>query len=172
MKIGTIEINWHRGSTTTLREAVLEQMKTDPEVRVIAAKMARSEVKNYLAALAEEADYAFDSPAGFLRAIRVNISTTNLPARDEDEPYDQEMDAPFNVIDTITVVDKITGKVLADGEFPSTVINSGIPDLTNAPPLSLKCKVYGDQSHTPCSGTVDDGTNSLCTCQCHMRWRR
>jgi hypothetical protein len=96
MKIGPVEIHWHRG-TSTLRESVLEHMKADPEVRMIAAKMTRSEVKNYLAALAEQAEYPFDSPAGFLRAIRLNLtnfgSTTNLDG-DGDDPYDQD-DAPF-----------------------------------------------------------------------------
>lgn len=33
--------------------------------------------------------------------------------------------------------------------------------------LSLKCKMYGDQAHTPCSGTTDDGTGSTCECRCH-----
>jgi hypothetical protein len=41
------------------------------------------------------------SPAGFLRAWRDSFpfATTNLPAADDDEPYDPELDAPFNVID-------------------------------------------------------------------------
>jgi hypothetical protein len=115
MKIGPIEIMWHPGTTTTLREAVLEHMKTDPEVGMIAAKMARSEVKNYLAALAERAEYPFDSPAGFLRAIRVNLTHFGTSANlNDDEPYDQDADAPFNVIDKITLRDEATGEILGE----------------------------------------------------------
>jgi hypothetical protein len=116
MKIGALEVNWHRGSST-LRETVLQHMKDDPEVRMIAAKMARSEVKNYLAALAEQAEYAFDSPAGFLRGIRVNLthfgSVTNLNLG-EDEAYDQDADSPFNLLDHIVVRDEATGEILGE----------------------------------------------------------
>lgn len=33
--------------------------------------------------------------------------------------------------------------------------------------FSLKCRLYGDRAHTPCSGTTDDGTESPCECPCH-----
>jgi hypothetical protein len=36
-----------------------------------------------------------------------------------------------------------------------------------APLLSLKCKLYADRQHRPCSGTIDDGTGRLCECRCH-----
>jgi hypothetical protein len=116
MKIGAVEIHWHPG-TSTLRESVLEHMKADPEVRMLAAKMTRSEVKNYLAALAEQAEYPFDSPAGFLRAIRVNLtnfgSAANLD-RDGDDPYDQDADAPFNVFEHVVIRDEATGEILGE----------------------------------------------------------
>jgi len=35
--------------------------------------------------------------------------------------------------------------------------------------LSLKCKIYGDRPHDPCSETSDDGSHSLCGCWCHRR---
>jgi hypothetical protein len=138
MKIGPVEIHWHPG-TSTLRESVLEHMKTDPEVRMLAAKMTRSEVKNYLAALAEQAEYPFDSPAGFLRAIRVNLtnfgSTANL-GRDGDDPCDQDTDAPFNIFDKITLHDTSgepeaclhTGETLAEGP------DEDLRDFCNAVP--------------------------------------
>lgn len=36
------------------------------------------------------------------------------------------------------------------------------------PLLSLKCRLYGDRPHQPCSGTVDDGTERPCECVCHV----
>jgi hypothetical protein len=35
-------------------------------------------------------------------------------------------------------------------------------------PLSLKCRLYGDRPHSPCSGTIDDGTDRPCGCPCHV----
>lgn len=35
------------------------------------------------------------------------------------------------------------------------------------PLLSVKCRIYGDRVHRPCSGTTDDGTGRLCQCRCH-----
>lgn len=34
-------------------------------------------------------------------------------------------------------------------------------------PLSLKCRVYWNAPHEPCSGTADDGTQRPCGCRCH-----
>lgn len=39
----------------------------DPAIRQVIARMARSEVKNYLAQLAEEAEVPFDDPVSCLR---------------------------------------------------------------------------------------------------------
>jgi hypothetical protein len=69
MKLGALEIYWHPG-TSTLRETVLRHLRDDPQVRVIAARMARSEVKNYLANLAELCEMPFTSPEGLIQALR------------------------------------------------------------------------------------------------------
>jgi hypothetical protein len=45
--------------------------------RAVIAKMARSEVKNYLAELAEAAELPFGDPVEFLRAIHVTVSDRN-----------------------------------------------------------------------------------------------
>lgn len=33
--------------------------------------------------------------------------------------------------------------------------------------LSLKCRIYAERPHEPCSGTTDDGTESPCLHWCH-----
>lgn len=75
MKIGNLYITW-RTSRKRLDDqaAVLSFLAHHPEARAITAKMARSEVKNYLADLAEQAEVPFGDPAGFLRAIRLTVS--------------------------------------------------------------------------------------------------
>lgn len=35
--------------------------------------------------------------------------------------------------------------------------------------LSLKCKIYADRPHDPCSGTTDDGNELTCECWCHSQ---
>jgi hypothetical protein len=49
-------------------------------------------------------------------------------------------------------------------DWPSILKEIGL-SLTD--PLSLKCRVYGDQPHAPCGGTTDDGTGLPCGCACH-----
>lgn len=34
--------------------------------------------------------------------------------------------------------------------------------------VSLKCRVYGDKPHWPCSGTTDDADPVPCECWCHV----
>jgi hypothetical protein len=112
MKVGALEIYWHPG-TSTLRETVLQYLRDDPQVRDITARMARSEVKNYLAELAEDAEIPFGNPAGFLRGLRLRVthwSTTGTRQTCECMcsecssclgEYLPENDAPFSVIDTL-----------------------------------------------------------------------
>jgi hypothetical protein len=115
MKIGPIELYYNPGTTTT----ILDHLRADPEVRALIAKMARAEVKNYLAELAEAANLPFSSAAGFLTGLKVYItdfgSTTNLAAP-ADEPCQCTCagcsgctvtvpadDSPFNVFDKVTL---------------------------------------------------------------------
>lgn len=46
------------------------QQDLSPVARAVVAKIARSEVKNYLAELAEQADIPFISPLGFVTALQ------------------------------------------------------------------------------------------------------
>lgn len=127
---------------------------TGAEASEIAARMARSEVKNYLAELAEENDLPFGSAAGFLRGIRsalAGMSVANLPA-DNDEPADRGAepdDGPFTVID-------LPGS-------PLRLAGSPVEGL-----MSLKCATYGDRLHTPCTNEIDDGSGRQCACWCHL----
>lgn len=35
--------------------------------------------------------------------------------------------------------------------------------------VSLKCRLYGTDAHSPCSGTTDDGRKLPCKCWCHCQ---
>lgn len=70
MKIGNVYV--------TRQETLLH----DPEYRKIIAKIARAEVKNYLAELAESAEMPFPSPEGYLRNLE-NLRKTGF-AREAD----------------------------------------------------------------------------------------
>jgi hypothetical protein len=98
MKIGPVELYWNPGPCTVAAE-VRDYLADAPEVQRAVARMARSEVKSYLAGLAEEAEVPFLSPAAFLRGVRAVMAETasaNLQ-RDPDDPYDPAGDAPFSV---------------------------------------------------------------------------
>lgn len=83
MKIGALEIHWHPG-TSTLRDTTRQHLRDDPAVRQIVASMARSEVKNYLAQIAEAAELPFRSSVEFIqhlnRKVVPNASDTNPDA--------------------------------------------------------------------------------------------
>jgi hypothetical protein len=77
-----------------------------PPGRALVARTARSEVKDYLAELAEEADMPFPGPMGFLANVKLNlglIASTNLK-REPEDPYDPAEDSPFAVIDPESIV--------------------------------------------------------------------
>lgn len=69
MKIGAFEMYWHPGKST-LRDMTIWHLRNDPEVKKIAAQMARSEVKNYLAEIAERAELPFSGPVQFIRDLK------------------------------------------------------------------------------------------------------
>jgi hypothetical protein len=73
-----------------------------PPGRELVARMARSEVKSFLAEIAEEAGVPFTGPEEFLRtAYRVQgVSTTGTGCA-EDGTYDASADSPFRVFDHI-----------------------------------------------------------------------
>jgi hypothetical protein len=201
VKIGNLHINWMSYDHQLIIERrVAQTITTQPEPRMIIARMARSEVKNYLAELAEEAEVPFGNPAGFLRGIRTYLDgiSSTTPLTDPDEPYDAAADAPFNVIDKITLHDTTEDREFcgATPDLPEEIKwpvcslapheddrhesadyywIDGSPAVLMSEPvlvaLSLKCRMYGAQDyHTPCSGTVDDGTGGACLCRCHGRF--
>lgn len=77
MKAGPFEFHWHPGPGTVAAE-VRDYLAGAPEVQRAVARMARSEVKNYLAELAEEADVPFGSPSGFLGAVRAMLAEDSV----------------------------------------------------------------------------------------------
>jgi hypothetical protein len=103
VRIGSLHINWLTpAGKRTIAVEVVDAIATHPAPSAVIAKMARSEVKNYLAQLAEEAEMPFGNPAGFLRTVRIEVFklvTTGHGTDDPDEPYD----APFNVIDKANI---------------------------------------------------------------------
>jgi hypothetical protein len=68
MKIGPFEFYWNPGPDTVTAR-VRGYLASAPEVQRAIARMARSEVKNYLAELAEQAEVPFAGPAAFVRGI-------------------------------------------------------------------------------------------------------
>lgn len=70
----------------SLKVEVGRVVKHDPEVRGLVAAMARSEVKNYLADLAEQAGVPFSSAEGFIThvtvASKMAAAGTGRPGRD------------------------------------------------------------------------------------------
>lgn len=74
MKIGALEIYWHPGAST-IGATVREHMRDDPKISQIAASMARSEVKNYLAQIAEAAELPFRSSVEFIQEINKGVGS-------------------------------------------------------------------------------------------------
>jgi len=73
MRIGAIEVHWlRRHPVSGLRELPWGALRQDlsPAARQAVARVARSEVKNYLAELAEDSEIPFGNPAGFLRNLK------------------------------------------------------------------------------------------------------
>lgn len=69
MRIGSFEIVRKRKVRKTIEEKVGDYIGTE-EVRALVAKIARSEVKNYMAWLAEEAEMPWTGPVDWLGKVR------------------------------------------------------------------------------------------------------
>jgi hypothetical protein len=80
MKIGNLFITWktpqQRVQVTSIARRWLEDRN---EGRELVARLARSEVKNYLAEIAEEAEMPFVSGAGFLHALLADAVSAYPP---------------------------------------------------------------------------------------------
>lgn len=102
--LGFLEVHrLHRHEVSGRRELPWDVLFQDlsPAARLAVAKVARSEVKNYLAELAEEAEVPFGSPAAFLCGVRdllAETAVTNLRRQPQDG-YSPDEDAPFGVVE-------------------------------------------------------------------------
>jgi hypothetical protein len=67
MRIGAVEIYWSR-TGPTFRELIKIYLQEDA-IRELFARLARSEVKNYLAELAEQNELPLHGPATFIRNV-------------------------------------------------------------------------------------------------------
>jgi hypothetical protein len=72
MRFRSLEITYNSRKQAEI--AAINYVRTNPDIRVIIARMARSEVKNYLAAIAEDAGMAFGAPGRFLQEIRDELA--------------------------------------------------------------------------------------------------
>jgi hypothetical protein len=97
MKIGALEIYWHPGGFS-VHATIAATMRTHPPFRALLAKIARAEVKNYMAELAEDAEMPFIGPAEFLRIVRSETTKTATTGSPEDPandaPYKMKADNP------------------------------------------------------------------------------
>jgi hypothetical protein len=139
VRIGNLSAAWLPG------RQVIGQACRDflggPSSHQAVARMARSEVKNYLAELAEEAEMPFDNPAGFLRAVHLEMTRFGSSTGDATCQCtcancsgctgDVELDSPFSVINRV----EFHGDVLPDDEF--CCATPGVPEGVNWPVCSL-----------------------------------
>ena len=93
MRFKSVDIIYN--SATALRDKALEMLSTDPTIRQLIAKMARSEVKNYLAELAEEAELPFGNPASFLR--NVGVMTRGVTQTRDPDVFVPVDDTPYTM---------------------------------------------------------------------------
>lgn len=77
MKFGPIEVLFNPGEATV--EVATRNYLRSPMGRMHIARMARSEVKNYLAELAEKAEMPFNSPSEFIKALERDIAMGENP---------------------------------------------------------------------------------------------
>src|SRR5579872_939592 len=81
MRFGNIEIVRKKKERKTIEQKVGEHLLSQ-DVRDIIARMGRSEVKNYLGDLAEEAELPFVSPSRFLGQIKADLKKSREPGMD------------------------------------------------------------------------------------------
>jgi hypothetical protein len=68
MKIGNLHMTWLTSQAARNQEdVVIRFLRDHPAGHAVIARMARSEVKNYLAELAEAAEVPFGDPVQFIR---------------------------------------------------------------------------------------------------------
>lgn len=86
MRIGIFEVHrLRRHPQSGRRELPWDKLRQDlsPAASAIVAKVARSEVKNYLAELAEQAEVPFTGPVEFIRGLHI-FCGSDCPGHRED----------------------------------------------------------------------------------------
>jgi hypothetical protein len=102
VRIGSIYITRRTLQERIQTAQVVRDWLLSVEGRELVARMARSEVKSFLAAIAEEAGMPFTGPEEFLRtAYRVQGIPTTGTGLQDDGTYDASADSPFRVFDHI-----------------------------------------------------------------------
>jgi hypothetical protein len=74
-------------------------------------------------------------------------------------PWPQVLQIVDETIRLEALIEAVTAMVLADNATTAAFAGERL--------LSLKCRMYAERSHDPCSGTTDDGTERACQCWCH-----
>lgn len=89
MRIGNLYVTWRTSrKALDLEVHVLNYLGNHPKAREVTARMARSEVKSYLAELAEEAEVPFGDVAQFIRRFHTHPEAPayGLPDADQCPP--------------------------------------------------------------------------------------
>jgi hypothetical protein len=162
MKIGSIYITRRKTAKEIHESQLIKNWLRSVEGRELVSRMARSEVKNYLAEIAEEAEMPFVSAATWLRGIQLQIGVlTNLRDDDDNMP---ENDAPFSVFDVIEIREDqerligtgdpwFAGPDTTDEELIDYVIDGTEPARANA---SAEARADGHTDTCTCPDKADN----------------
>jgi hypothetical protein len=74
-------------------------------------------------------------------------------------PWPLVLEIAHNVVRVMAICEAVEATIRVD--------RARVADIAAVPLLSLKCRIYQDRPHDPCSGTIDDGTGRPCQCWCH-----
>lgn len=114
-----------------------------------------------LAKLSEDnPKYFGDAQLAFALAKQSDLVSATLAGGRTASPYG----GPDTVVFSVVGFDSRNSGHAVPGFYQQVIEN-----IVSGPLLSLKCKLYGDQQHAPCAGTIDDGTERPCECRCHAR---
>lgn len=81
MRLGNLHVTWLSARQTEILRLEVREYLRDAEVKQSIARLARSEAKNYLAELAENAEMPFSSPEAFLSLVRTKLAAALLVER-------------------------------------------------------------------------------------------
>jgi hypothetical protein len=131
MRIGPLHVTW----MTSKLEQMISATLTGLFGRGLIAKIARGEVKNYLAELAEQSERPFVNPSFFLAKVRTDLAQIDA-ANWVPEPLEHGVAEPLRVVD----------KRLA--ESPRHALGQE-PLFCNATPAGSNWPVCSKKPHLP-----------------------